>query len=384
MKKILLPSIVLCIIILGSCKKDEGGANPYDPNTEITVSEMPKITSFHPITGKTGDTIKITGINFIDVKSVSFGGKAAASFIVVSKESIKAVVGTGSTGTVSVTNAKGTKALAGFEYIAPPVVVDNGNLALNKTATSSRPLNADNRPPEARGNDGNLSSAWFATGEDNQWWAVDLGKAKKIDKVIIKWEGAFASGYSIQVSLDNVNFTTVFTTTTGAGGNVTHSFDPADARYVKLLLTKKGTPWEMTFWEFEVYASVNLALNKAATSSRPLNADNRPPEARGNDGDLSSAWFATGEDNQWWMVDLGSLTKVSKVNIKWEGAFASGYAIQTSLDNVTFTTVFSTTTGAGGNVSHPFDAIDARYVKLLLTKKGTPWEMTFWEFEVYN
>ena len=383
MKKNALLLIVVCLIILNSCKEYEG-AQPYDPNTKITVSVMPKITSFVPLTGKTGDTITITGINFIDVKSVSFGGKPAASFVVISSKSIKAVIGTGSAGTVSVTNAKGSKALAGFDYIAPPVIVDNGNLALNKTATSSRPLNADNRPPEARGNDGDLSSAWFASGEDNQWWAVDLGAAKKIDKVVIKWEGAFASGYSIQVSVDNVNFTNVFSTTTGEGGNVTHFFDPTAARYVKLLLTKKGTPWEMTFWELEVYTSVNLALNKTATSSRPLNADNRPPEARGNDGDLSSAWFASGEDNQWWAVDLGSAKKINRVNIKWEGAFASGYDIQVSLDNVTFTTVFSTTTGAGGNVSHSFDAIDARYVKLLLKKKGTPWEMTFWEFEVYN
>ena len=127
------------------------------------------------------------------------------------------------------------------------------NLALNKAATSSRPLNADNRPPESRGNDGDLSSAWFADGEDNQWWAVDLGTVEKIDKVVINWEGAFASGYTIQVSVDNVNFINVFSTTTGEGGDVTHSFDPIDARYVKLLLTKKGTVWEMTFWEFEVY-----------------------------------------------------------------------------------------------------------------------------------
>ena len=164
---------------------------------------------------------------------------------------------------------------------------------------------------------------------------------------------------------------------------MTHSFDPVDARYVKLLLTTKGTPWEMTFWEFEVYASVNLALNKASTSSTPLNAPNRPADSRGNDGDLSSAWFASGE-NQWWMVDLGSVTKVSKVNIKWEGAFASGYAIQVSTDNANYTTVYTTTTGAGGNVSHSFAETDARYVKLLLNTKGTPWEMTFWEFEVYD
>ena len=163
MKKILLTSIVLYLIILSSCKKEEG-ANPYDPNTKITVSEMPKITSFEPIEGRTGDTIIITGINFIGATSVSFGGKSAASFTVVSKERIDAVVGIGSSGTVSVTNAKGSKSLAGFTYIAPIPPVETGNLALDKLATSSTPIDQANRPPESRGNDGNASSAWFANG----------------------------------------------------------------------------------------------------------------------------------------------------------------------------------------------------------------------------
>lgn len=381
MKKILVTSIVLYLIILSSCKKDEG-ANPYDPNTKITVSEMPKISSFEPVEGRTGDTILITGINFTGATSVSFGGKSASSFTVVSKELIEAVVGIGSSGTVSVTNAKGSKSLAGFTYIAPTPPVETGNLALDKPATSSTPVDQANRPPESRGNDGNPGSAWFANGE-NQWWKVDLGSVKKINNVVIKWEGAYSSDYAVQVSTDNINFTTVFSTTTGAGGDVTHFFAPIDARYVKLLLNKKGTPWEMTFWEFEVYNSVNLALNKASTSSTPLDAPNRPAESRGNDGNLSSAWFANGE-NQWWMVDLGTVNKINRVAINWEGAYCSDYAIQVSLDNVNFTTVFSTTTATGGDVAHSFAAVDARYVKILLNKKGTPWEITFWEFEVYK
>ena len=381
MKKILLTSIVLFLIILSSCKKDEG-ANPYDPNTRITVSEMPKIQSFEPIEAKTGDTIIINGINFTGATSVSFGGKSASSFTVVSPVQIEAVVGIGSSGTVSVTNVKGSKSLAGFTYIAPTPPVETGNLALDKLSTSSTPIDQANRPPESRGNDGNASSAWFANGE-NQWWKVDLGSVKKINKVVIKWEGAYCSDYAVQVSTDNVNFTTVFATTTGAGGDVTHFFTPVNARYVKLLLNKKGTPWEITFWEFEVYNSVNLALDKASTSSTPIDSPNRPPESRGNDGNLSSAWFANGE-NQWWMVDLGTVNKINTVLIKWEGAYCSDYAIQVSLDNVNFTTVFSTTTGAGGDVVHSFVAVDARYVKILLNKKGTPWEITFWEFEVYK
>lgn len=124
----------------------------------------------------------------------------------------------------------------------------------------------------------------------------------------------------------------------------------------------------------------NLALNKKATSSGGGNT-----ESLSNDGDLSTRWFSAIADNQWWKTDLGSVQNISRADIKWEGAYATDYAIQVSSDDVNFTTVFSTTTGAGGNVSHPFTSTDARYIKLLLNKRiESQWSFSFWEFEVYK
>jgi hypothetical protein len=104
-----------------------------------------------------------------------------------------------------------------------------------------------------------------------------------------------------------------------------------------------------------------------------------------NDGDLSTRWFSAVADNQWWKVDLGSVQNISKVSIKWEGAYATDYAVQVSADDVNFTTVFSTKTGVGGDVNHSFTATDSRYVKLLLNKRiESIWAFSFWEFEVYK
>jgi hypothetical protein len=126
--------------------------------------------------------------------------------------------------------------------------------------------------------------------------------------------------------------------------------------------------------------SNNLALNKKATSSGGGNT-----ESLSNDGDLSTRWFSAVADNQWWKVDLGSVQNISKVSIKWEGAYATDYAIQVSADDVNFTTVFSTKTGVGGDVNHSFTATDSRYVKLLLNKRiESIWAFSFWEFEVYK
>ena len=74
------------------------------------------ITSFTPISGCTGATITIRGRNLMGATSVSFGGVAAASYIVVNDSTIKAVVGNGASGSVSVSTYTGTASLAGFVY----------------------------------------------------------------------------------------------------------------------------------------------------------------------------------------------------------------------------------------------------------------------------
>ncbi len=378
MRKILLFTFASCIFLIQSCKKDDG-ANPYDPNTPITVSAMPKITSFLPQSGKTGDTVFIKGINFTGAIAVTFGGKSAQSFVVTSDSTIRARVGIGSTGTVAVTNAKGTKALPGFTYIVPPPPVTNANLALNKPATASTSFN----DPQLSV-DGNLGTRWsLAAATENEWYKVDLQVVKKINRVDIKWEGAYATAYALQVSTDNVTFTTVFSTTTNGGGDVSNTFTAVDARYVKILLIRGALPYPMSFWEFEVYADpppVNLALNKTASASSSFN----DPQLS-VDGNLGTRWsLAAATANEWYKVDLGRVERIGRIDIKWEGAYASEYALQVSTDNVTFTTVFSTNSSPGGDVSHTFTAVDARYVKILLITGALPYPMSFWEFEVYK
>ena len=124
----------------------------------------------------------------------------------------------------------------------------------------------------------------------------------------------------------------------------------------------------------------NIALNKTATASTSFNDPNLSI-----DGSLTTRWsLAAATEGEWYKVDLGSVGNVGRVDIKWEGAYATEYAVQVSTDNVTFTTVYSTNLSVGGNVSHPFTVVQARYVKILLIKGALPYPMSFWEFEVYQ
>ena len=75
------------------------------------------LTGFLPGSGTTGTTITITGHYLTGATAVSFGGTQATSFNVVSDSVIRAVVGAGTTGDVSVANLTSSGSLSGFIYV---------------------------------------------------------------------------------------------------------------------------------------------------------------------------------------------------------------------------------------------------------------------------
>ncbi len=74
------------------------------------------ITSFSPATGTTGTTVSIRGSNLTAVRSVKFCGTPAVSYVAISDSLLLAVVGTGSTGYVSLANSNSSDSLPGFIY----------------------------------------------------------------------------------------------------------------------------------------------------------------------------------------------------------------------------------------------------------------------------
>jgi hypothetical protein len=87
------------------------------------IVPTPAITGISPASATEGETVTITGTNFTNTSSVSFGGTAATSITVVSPTEIKAIVGAGSTGNVSVTTPIGTANISGFTYVLPKPII---------------------------------------------------------------------------------------------------------------------------------------------------------------------------------------------------------------------------------------------------------------------
>ena len=132
-----------------------------------------------------------------------------------------------------------------------PTPAPSLNLALNKTVVASS-VEGTTRTA-AKAVDGNMATRWASQPDvDPQWIYVDLGKTYQINKVVLKWEAAFAKAYRVYVSNDNHTWTNIYDANYGSGGTNTIN-TAAQGRYVLLYANRRGTPYGYSLWEFEVY-----------------------------------------------------------------------------------------------------------------------------------
>jgi beta-glucosidase-like glycosyl hydrolase len=126
----------------------------------------------------------------------------------------------------------------------------------------------------------------------------------------------------------------------------------------------------------------DLALGQPTTASSTYSATGNQPSAA-TDGDPGTRWESAYSDPQWLEVDLGSQTPICGAALSWEAAYASAFQIQTSTDNATWNTAYSTTTATGGSESFTFSAT-ARYLRVYASKRATQWGDSILEFDVYG
>ena len=132
----------------------------------------------------------------------------------------------------------------------------------------------------------------------------------------------------------------------------------------------------------EYCGTQDLALDQPTTASSTQDATDYPaPDA--TDGDPGTRWSSAASDPQWLEVDLGSQQQICSVGLLWEAAYATAFSIQVSNDNSTWTTVYSTTAGTGGNETFPI-SVTARYIRMYGTVRATQFGYSIFEFDVYG
>src|SRR5262249_47302529 len=101
------------------------------------------------------------------------------------------------------------------------------NLALAQPVVASSLLNANSGTTNAV--DGKTGTAWASAVSNPQWLYVDLGRTFPVGSVRLNWGSAFAKSFQIQVSPNASAWSTIYTTSTGSGGNQTISLTTTNA-----------------------------------------------------------------------------------------------------------------------------------------------------------
>ncbi|HPF40839.1 MAG TPA: family 16 glycosylhydrolase [Phycisphaerae bacterium] len=100
--------------------------------------------------------------------------------------------------------------------------------------------------------DGDDQSIWASAAGEPQWLEVDLEGRYDISQVVLKWAGAYAESYDIDVSDDGMVWTNVYSTTGGAGGTETIDL-VTTAEFIRLFAHTNATSDGCALREFEAY-----------------------------------------------------------------------------------------------------------------------------------
>lgn len=134
----------------------------------------------------------------------------------------------------------------------------------------------------------------------------------------------------------------------------------------------------------EKNSKANLACGKDAySSSNDLLYTNEWRATDGNIKNEGSKWVSKNSDNQWLMVDLGKVTDINEVLVKWSNP-ASEFSIEISEDGENWSKISSVTNNLENINSIEFGKEKARYVRVNCTKRTNNSPYSILELEVYG
>tara|TARA_R110002096_G_scaffold87831_6_gene201485 strand:- start:454 stop:3195 length:2742 start_codon:yes stop_codon:yes gene_type:complete len=189
--------------------------------------------------------------------------------------------------TLIATGAEGAKDSSTVTINVVPAGLINRALGKPSRASTFETCCGENRV-SALAFDGDTTTRWSSawsdgsglTDEDpntdenpeDEWIEVDLEKAHKVGSVLLNWEDAHSTEYSLQTSLDGQSWTTVYSDNNADGGIDSIAFsEPERARFVRMHGTAKTPTFGHSLWEFEVRGSVSVEQPPSIAIVSPSN-----------------------------------------------------------------------------------------------------------------
>jgi hypothetical protein len=216
--------------------------------------------------------------------------------------------------------------------------------------------------------DGSASTRWASAWSDPQWLQVDLGAEATITSVVLNWEN-YGTAYQIQVSDDAGHWTTVYSTTTGAGGDQTVPVT-GTGRYVRMYGTVRENGYGYSLWEFQVYGTLGTGTSTGGTSGGTTSGGSTSGATAGTTaggtGGTTGGTVPPGDWTPVWSDDFGGAAGSSPAATDWitdTGTAYPGGAAQWGTGEV------ETATSSPANVS-----LDGSgHLAITALRSGTAW-----------
>lgn len=263
------------------------------------------------------------------------------------------------------------------------------------------------RYPAGAAIDGNPTTRWSSVYADPQWLVVDLGEARHISRVILRWEAAASRSYALQVSdTSDGPWTSIYEDGRGNGGNVVVGEVAATGRYLRVYSSARTTAFGISLFEVEVYGdadptcvglppepSVPCGSEKLVNSSATASSLEGPnyPASEAIDGIIQSGcgvanrWSSAFSDPQWLQVSLGAPTHIDRVVLHWECAASANYEVQVASNaQGPWATVYSDTAANGGRDEISGLNATGSFVRVLSRARRTAFGNSLYEVEVFG
>jgi hypothetical protein len=203
-------------------------------------------------------------------------------------------------------------------------------------------------------------------------------------QVVLNWStSAGVTSYNVKRSSTNGGpYITIASPTTTSYTNTGLAIGGTYYYVVSAVNAEGESPNSSEVSATTVLPPANLALNKPVTVSSVEGAGY--PGTSAVDGNTGTRWSSAFSDPQWIYVDLQATYNITRVKLNWEAAYGKSYQIQVSTDALSWATIYSTTTGAGGVENLTGLSRTGRYVRMYGTARATGYGYSLWEFEVYG
>lgn len=185
--------------------------------------------------------------------SVQAGGLAGVGATVdaAGKVSVDIAAGTVGVATISATatNARNKATTTTFRVFVKDWV--RGDLALWQPVVASS-VDAFAGVPAAAV-DADDATRWSSAYADGEWIRVDLDSVFAIDRVVLKWEDAYATAYDVEVAVDTTRWSIARSVSSGTGGTQTVALGGVPARWIRVTGRTRATEFGISLWTLSAF-----------------------------------------------------------------------------------------------------------------------------------